>query len=154
MAGVVGFEPTQHTGSKPAALPTRLHPNINKTHNIDNLILCQTRKPIPPKKQQQLSVGLEPTILYQREFAVCVFMVEDVGFEPRFKLPKLACYHYTTSSILVPGTGLEPISSDYQSLILNQLYYPGIIHQKEIVDSLFQQFLYSELYISILSILD
>lgn len=28
MAGVVGFEPTQHTGSKPAALPTRLHPNI------------------------------------------------------------------------------------------------------------------------------
>ena len=27
-------------------------------------------------------------------------MVEDVGFEPRFKLPKLACYHYTTSSIL------------------------------------------------------
>ena len=30
MAGVVGFEPTQHTGSKPAALPTRLHPNINK----------------------------------------------------------------------------------------------------------------------------
>ena len=33
-------------------------------------------------------------------FAVCVFMVEDVGFEPRFKLPKLACYHYTTSSII------------------------------------------------------
>ena len=28
VAGVVGFEPTQHTGSKPAALPTRLHPNI------------------------------------------------------------------------------------------------------------------------------
>ena len=23
-----------------------------------------------------------------------------MGFEPRFKLPKLACYHYTTSSII------------------------------------------------------
>lgn len=28
VAGAVGFEPTQHTGSKPAALPTRLRPNI------------------------------------------------------------------------------------------------------------------------------
>ena len=65
-------------------------------------------------------------------------MVEDVGFEPRFKLPKLACYHYTTSSMMVPGTGFEPISSDYQSLILNQLYYPGIINYKEIIDSLSQ----------------
>ena len=32
MAAVVGFEPTQHTGSKPAALPTRLHRYIYKTH--------------------------------------------------------------------------------------------------------------------------
>ena len=60
-----------------------------------------------------------------RDFAECVFMVEDVGFEPRFKLPKLACYHYTTSSILVPGTGLEPISSDYQSLVLTNYTIPA-----------------------------
>ena len=38
-------------------------------------------------------------------------MVEDVGFEPRFKLPKLACYHYTTSSILVLTAGFEPATS-------------------------------------------
>ena len=44
-------------------------------------------------------MGFEPTIFYRR-IAVCAFMVEDVGFEPRFKLPKLACYHYTTSSII------------------------------------------------------
>ena len=31
MAAVVGFEPTQHTGSKPAALPTRLHRYNYKT---------------------------------------------------------------------------------------------------------------------------
>lgn len=28
-----------------------------------------------------------------------VAMVEDVGFEPLFSLPKRACYRYTTSSI-------------------------------------------------------
>ena len=26
-------------------------------------------------------------------------LVEDVGLEPRYKTPRLVCYHYTTSSI-------------------------------------------------------
>ena len=36
-------------------------------------------------------------------FAVTIFyttaMVEDVGLEPLFHIPNVACYHYTTSSI-------------------------------------------------------
>ena len=35
-------------------------------------------------------------------------MVEDVGLEPLFMLPKQACYHYTTSSIY--GTNVDPTS--------------------------------------------
>ena len=54
----------------------------HKTHNIDNLILSQTRKPIPPKKQQPLSVGFEPTILYQRNLLYMSLMVRDAGLEP------------------------------------------------------------------------
>ena len=36
--------------------------NINKTQNRNNLILSQTRKPFPPKKLKELSMGFEPTI--------------------------------------------------------------------------------------------
>ena len=45
-------------------------------------------------------------------------MVEDVGFEPRFKLPKLACYHYTTSSIFSTQAGVVVEPSVVNHLIL------------------------------------
>lgn len=70
-----------------------------KTRHLKKLIISQLRKPFRQKRYLGRSMGLEPILLI-REIAVGAFMVEDVGFEPRFKLPKLACYHYTTSSIL------------------------------------------------------
>ena len=38
-----------------------------------------------------------------------LLLVEDVGLEPRLRIPNAVCYHYTTSSMLVLCTGLEPI---------------------------------------------
>ena len=63
-------------------------------------------------------------------------MVEDVGFEPRFKLPKLACYHYTTSSILeivqslIYGAEGGTRTHDFQiiSLVPYQLGHPNILY--------------------------
>ena len=37
-----------------------------------------------------------------------LLLVEDVGLEPRLRIPNAVCYHYTTSSMLVVDRGLEP----------------------------------------------
>ena len=75
MAGVVGFEPTQHTGSKPAALPTRLHPSIYSVKaefSQGTLIIV-----LPIVRFSKLlagKMGLEP-ITHKCVFAVCAFIL-------------------------------------------------------------------------------
>lgn len=63
-------------------------------------------------------------------------MAEDVGFEPRFKLPKLACYHYTTSSIYKTYFklwDLNPLKSYYKNNLstnIKLLYVSLIINNR------------------------
>ena len=45
-------------------------------------------------------------------------LVEDVGLEPRLRIPNAVCYHYTTSSMLVLCTGLEPIFYPWEGYFL------------------------------------
>ena len=75
MAGAVGFEPTQHTGSKPAALPTRLHPNIYKTHNFVALTIWAICQKLD-------GVGVEPT-LHKCVIRCMCLMVPELRLELR-----------------------------------------------------------------------
>ena len=53
-------------------------------------------------------------------------MVEDVGFEPRYKTPRLVCSHYTTSSILEPVTGIGPAYPAWKAGVL-PLNYTDVV---------------------------
>ena len=69
--------------------------------------LLQARAPIicnwPAAVCMAGAVGLEPTNTGSKPAALPVtlrpYMVEDVGFEPLFHIPNVACYRYTTSSL-------------------------------------------------------
>ena len=110
---------------------------IASTSRRTYLVVGSSHWTSPKMGSLELSVGFEPTTCWLLISCSSQLSYRAIWRSENYSPPvehnfevysmcKCAKLKDWQDYCLVPGTRLELISSDYQSLILNQLYYPGI----------------------------